>query len=105
MLLWPVLFAVIAAGLLMVFAGIHDLVASDDPIRCGHKEMPEGGSFTCFTEHGPRTRDDLVRERDAQRERAPYLLAFGVVAVVIGAPGIWRVTRQVGRAHQSTTVT
>ena len=103
LLLWPTFGAMIAIGLIMMFVGVQSLYddAAHRPIKCGGKVMHQDGPYMCFTGYGPRTYDDLVRERHDQVERAPYILAFGTLAVAIGVPGIRRATRYLGRIQRS----
>ncbi|MBO2446226.1 hypothetical protein J4573_03935 [Actinomadura barringtoniae] len=105
LLLWPVFLLLIGAAAVMIFVGVQDLYEAGRPVTCGGKAMPEDSPYMCLTGNGPRTRDDLERERDEQTEQAPYMLAFGVVAAVVGVPGIRRATRHLGRVQDSMRVT
>ncbi|TMR35322.1 hypothetical protein ETD96_23455 [Actinomadura geliboluensis] len=103
LLLSAFFFLLIGCGATMVFIGAHDLYVADRPIKCGGEVMNPDGPYTCFTGHGPRNYSDLVRERRAGQDRAPYMLAFGALAVVIGVPALRRALRYVGRVQRWTT--
>jgi hypothetical protein len=100
LLLWPVFFLLILSGPIVMFVGVQHLYEAHRPIKCGGKVMPQGGPYTCFTGYGPRDYDDLVHERHDNAEQAPYMLALGALAVVIGVPGIRRASRYLGRIQR-----
>jgi hypothetical protein len=100
LLLWPIFGLLIAFGPIVMFVGAQHLYEAHRPIKCGGKVMSQDGPYTCFTGYGPRGYDDLVRERHDRAEQAPYMLAFGALAVVIGVLGIRRATRYLGRIQR-----
>ncbi|SNT53321.1 hypothetical protein SAMN05443665_104017 [Actinomadura meyerae] len=100
LLLSAFFFLLIGCGAVMVFIGVHDLYVAGRPIKCGGKVMDPDGPYMCFTGHGPRDYGDLVRERRAGQDRAPYMLAFGALTVAIGVPGFKRALRYVGRVQR-----
>lgn len=103
LLLSAFFFLLIVGGAITVFTGANSLREADQPIKCGGEVMPPDGSYTCFGGYGPRSYEGLVRERREKVERAPYMLAFGTLAVVIGVPGLRRATRYVGRVQRWAT--
>ncbi|MFB4318139.1 hypothetical protein [Actinomadura sp. 21ATH] len=100
LLLSAFFFLLIGCGAMMVFIAARDIYVADRPIKCGGEVVPPDGPYMCFGGYGPRDYDDLVQERRDGAERAPYMLAFGVLVVVIGVPGFRRATRYVGRVQR-----
>lgn len=104
-LLWAVFCILIVSGPIVMFVGVQGLYEAHRPIRCGGKVMPQDGPYMCFTGNGPSDYNDLVRERHDRAEQAPYMLAFGTLALVIGVPGIRRASRYMGRIQRWATST